>query len=72
MTPQIFSHGNFLAFAKFSSRQSFLVKFPSGHLFLPREKKQLENGKNGNKHSSRFLCLNLAMTHMFVLRGSIT
>ena len=38
MTPQIFSHGNFLAFAKFSSRQSFLVKFPSWHLFLPRKK----------------------------------
>ena len=44
MTPQIFSHGNFLAFAKFSSRQSFLVKFPSWHLFLPR-KKQLEKWK---------------------------
>ena len=44
MTPQIFSHGNFLAFAKFSSRQSFLVKFPSWHLFLLR-KKQLEKWK---------------------------
>ena len=28
--------------------------------------------ENQNKHSSRFLCLNLAMTYIFVLRGSIT